>query len=381
MLTKKKTLSFPHHTLIADEVRGSVRIIDGLDYDRSAPQVVQSLRRRDISRLLFIHGTFAGDDVSGLFRQISHLSPTWSSRLKQLTKKGVDTVAGESGNFAPSYVDTCNQFLASGSSDPATRNITADLFSWSGENHHLGRLHAALKLLRRLQRDTTTAGEKERVLILAHSHGGNVLAILSHLITLDRTKREKFLRHLATASSMGLVVQDGDETTTIRQILQQCDAIPEFDCVTLGTPLRYRWSAEFRGKIIHVINHRVMDNANPYRCFLPIHRFANQGEFLGDLIQQVGVGGSDFPPSIFTPKERRMEAKLARLFESTVKRKDYLRKLKVGRRESSDGTTLLLDYLQVDPANANRLLGHGIYTAESLLPLHLAVASTEINRD
>ena len=50
----------------------------------------------------------------------------------------------------------------------------------------------------------------------------------------------------------------------------------------------------------------------------------------------------------------------------------------MGRRDSSDGKTLLIDYSEIQPSEASLLLGHGVYTLESLIPFHLAIAASEL---
>ena len=64
----------------------------------------------------------------------------------------------------------------------------------------------------------------------------------------------------------------------------------------------------------------------------------------GDYIQQCGIVGTDFLPSIFAWRDWVVERRMQRMFERGARRRDVLKKLKEGRRVCCDGTTLLVDY-------------------------------------
>ena len=91
----------------------------------------------------------------------------------------------------------------------------------------------------------------------------------------------------------------------------------------------------------------------------------------GDYIQQIGIAGTDFLPSFFAWRDLIVERRLRWLFESTARRRDVIGKLKQGRRESSDGKTLLVDYPTTAGQESQKLFGHGVYTCHQWLPFHL----------
>ena len=68
------------------------------------PRIVQALQRTGISKIIWIHGTFAGDEFAGFFRQLGHYSPLLSKRLRYLKKLGVDKISGQYGNFPETYI-------------------------------------------------------------------------------------------------------------------------------------------------------------------------------------------------------------------------------------------------------------------------------------
>ena len=120
------------------------------------------------------------------------------------------------------------------------------------------------------------------------------------------------------------------------------------------------------------------DPHRPSQAWVPLQLADFRSRIGGDLIQQIGIGGSDFTPSLFSAGERRLNRKLGTIFEPTVRRRHYLRKLSRGRRESSDGRTFLVDYHELLPNQSDILLGHGVYTLQDLIPLHLSIAATEL---
>ena len=383
-MLRKKTLSFPHHTLSGKEASGIAKIQPPQIYQefgKSPHEVVSRLQQRNISKLLYIHGTFAGNDLTGIARNLSRISPLLTRRLqldrtlKEWSKRGVDTISGSQGNFPEAYITQVNQFLRAGHSNPQTAPIQASRFAWSGENHHLGRLHGALSLHQRLTELNRDLQADQRVLIFAHSHGGNLLALLTLLSDSNSQIKRKLIRHLSVSSTG---TQEQPTSSDLATLINSCTELPNIDIVTLGTPLRYRWSPSQQRRLIHVINHRAVIQEDPHRTAFPNLFNPLDLSGLGDIIQQLGIGGSDFPPTILTPSERKQEKKLSKILESSVRRKDYFKKLNLGRRESCDGESILLDYRDIEPTEAPKLFGHAVYTLDRLIPFHLALASVEL---
>ena len=349
------------------------------DLAQDLPRVVQGLRRTGISKLIWIHGTFAGDEFGGFFRQLSRYSPLLSKRLRYLKKLGIDKISGQYGNFPESYIKAVDEIIQNMGDSTKAPEITSERFSWSGENHHIGRLDGVFALIDQLTHLNITKAGGGRILLIAHSHGGNLLAMLTLLAQTDRKNLVKFFRHI----DQFRLRQPGnaslqDKWKAAESFLLSDQELPEFDVMTLGTPLRYRWFLRPGTRLLHIINHRSLDAENPEKAYVPLGRNALHLTGTGDLIQQLGLGGSDFPPNLLSRGERKLEKKLARIFEPTVRRKDYFKKLALGRRDSSDGKTILIDYSELQPSEASLLLGHGVYTLESLIPFHLAIAASEL---
>ena len=398
-MLQKKTLSFPHHILSGTEPAGVARIQSPQLYQAlasSSADVVAGLQKRGVAKILYIHGTFAGNDLTGLARNLGRLSPTLTRQLridqtiKEWSKRSVDSLSGSQGNFPEAYVTQVNQFLQSGQSDSNIGSIEASRFAWSGENHHLGRLHGSLCLHQTLRHLKSQLQENQRILIFAHSHGGNLLALLTLLAESNAKVKRKLLRHLSISTPVAPPTavsphlgdsQNPNAVNDLATLLNHCSDLPNLDVITLGTPLRYRWSSHPQRKILHLINHQVVDPKQPTRTAFPSLLKPLDLRTLGDLIQQLGIGGSDFIPAMLTPTEIKQEKKLAKILESSVRRKDYFKKLSLGRRESRDGESILMDYTQIEPLESQKLLGHAVYTLDRLIPFHLALASREMNQD
>lgn len=332
------------------------------------------MREENVREVVLVHGTFAGNDIIGLMRRFSRFSPRVSRMMKELGKKWFDQLANEVGNYTADYAEHLAGMLAteSGSSLPVTR------YCWSGENNHLGRACGVLALLEKILHRDWAVGE--RVIFLAHSHGGNLLAMLSLLVGASEQSKRAFLR--ATHLHYPLQGQHGDQTNweRTRSILLQDDLrskLPIIDVVTFGTPLRYGWNMSSVERLLHIVQHRPLVPGEPWRAAIPkspsdaIHAVA------GDYVQQLGIGGTDFPHSPFAWKSCRAERRLRRIFEPSIRRRDLKKHLLEGRRVGLDGKTLLVNYPSTAEEWNEKLLGHGVYTCSPWLPFHLRAIARE----
>ncbi len=83
------------------------------------------------------------------------------------------------------------------------------------------------------------------------------------------------------------------------------------------------------------------------------------------------IAGTDFLPSIFAWRDWIVERRMRNLFEPPPASPRLIKHLKLGRRVSIDGTTLLVDYPDTDAQWNRKLFGHGIYTCQQWLLFHL----------
>lgn len=364
---------FPHHQLNPSEPEGRFEIVRRDDakaaIDVASGQITDApkrLRQGRVSKVLLIHGTFAGNDIVGLTREIARFSPSLAGHLSELGKKWLDDLVGELGNYNQDFVEQFSKCI----NPPSMEPIPVSRFHWSGENHHLGRANCVMSLLDSFAQHNAS----DRVLVLAHSHGGNVLAMLSQILGAETDVREQFFRATRMHYQIPLVGKiDLPVWRHARELLvdQSWTSFPAIDVATFGTPLRYRWHPKVCPNVLHFVQHRSLDSQHPHVATYPESPQDVISAAGGDYVQQFGIAGTDFLPSILAWRDWIVERRLARMFEYGARRRDVFEKLKLGRRASLDGTTLLVDYPDAGDGWNGKLLGHAVYTCRPWLPFHL----------
>lgn len=327
------------------------------------------LAKAGVGEIILIHGTFAGDDIAGMMRPLARYSPRMSRTIKDLSKQWFDQLADEVGNYTAGYARRLADLIREGRPDP----IEVTRFHWSGENHHLGRACAAASLLDQLlSRDWKPA---QRLLFWAHSHAGNILAMMSLVLGCDRDTKRAFLDTISVHLDAEHAGQSSPSTSSrLRANLldpQRVSQLPQMDVATFGTPLRYRWNPGFTPNLLHFVQHRPLITDRPSFAALPTSVQDVQQAAGGDYVQQLAVGGTDFSPPPWYWNSWKSNGRLKRMFESTVRRRDLKKYLTRGERVSRDGQTLLVDYAWTAEGWNRKLLGHGVYTCHPWMPFHL----------
>ncbi|MCA9218780.1 MAG: hypothetical protein KDA71_00555, partial [Planctomycetales bacterium] len=141
--------------------------------------VGRAYRAADVRAIYLIHGSFVGADALGLFREVARVSSAAAEPLRRLQKQLLDALAKDAGNYTPEFA---REFEHAITIDGGP-TVPVRLFHWSSENHHIGRADGAVQLLAAIHDDE--AAKTGRVLIWGHSHGGNVLALLTNLLGAD----------------------------------------------------------------------------------------------------------------------------------------------------------------------------------------------------
>ena len=330
---------------------------------------VRQIRHANVSGILLIHGTFVGTDALGLFRKLAHIWKPGGEWLQQASKQLLDAITQDAGNYTPQYAES----LEAAVNQEGGPHIPVQLFSWSGENHHLGRADGAIKLLNQLtQWQQLRPG---RILCWGHSHGGNLLAILTNLLGSSHRVRQRFIKTISRFYRWsGDHAVAHDTWRAMRKLLQQESTIfpdHKFDMVTFGTPVRYGWDTGIASRLLHFVHHRCCENRRPDQAPYP----PSAGDFLqathGDCVQQLAIAGTNWSPTVFSWRARRADRRLHRLLQKGVRSRDLLTHLEQGGRVAEDGRTLLVDY--GDPSNqqVQHLGGHSIYTRLEWLAFHL----------
>jgi hypothetical protein len=307
----------------------------------------RQMREAGVRLVVFAHGSFVGDDPLAIARFMDDTVPQLpelARKLRGLTRAHISRVLGDLSNFPPEYVEAFAR----------ATGVDAVGFTWSGENHHAARVQGAVRLARFLALHgggALRAGDG--VLLVGHSHGGQLFAILSQLVARTRGHEEL----VAAAGARGEDVGALEEHLTL---LRRCSV----DVATFGTPPRYGWARTAGFRLLHVVNHRGANAAAP--SLRGLLRTRN-----GDYVHQLGAHGSDFPA--LTASERALNARLDGLLGEGSNLRVLLRHLSRGLRVSPHGHTVLVDYGDAGRALPNLLttgLGHAAYTRRDAMLFH-----------
>ena len=324
-----------------------------------ASRFAETLDRHGVEEMHLMHGTFVGTDIGGLFRQVGRYLPALGDALRRRSKDLFDRGLGSLANFPPDFADRLSSELG---------GFPVRTVHWTGENNHLGRLDAMIRWL-----DRFAIGDElpQRILIWAHSHGGNVLALLSQVLAADLSQRLELVASLRSHFRVP-VVGRVDEPVWRRVADWLCSETmtpPRIDFVTMGMPVRYRFDANARP--LHIVHHQDADAGRATRAALPRYLSDLLEATTGDSIQHLGTAGTDFRPPLFVMRDRFHDRRLHRRFEPWARRRRLWRNLRLGRRVHPDGLTLLVRYPK-DPLGVHRnVFGHAVYTHRLHLPLHL----------
>jgi len=303
-------------------------------------QVGARLRTANVCAAIFVHGTFVGADPLSIVRlarrTVPRFGPLLERAFRRKTQAHVSALLGDLGTFGDPYVGLFERGVGHG--------ISCTRFAWSSENHHLGRLEGAIGLARVVAVHAKFAegrgAGRPRVLLVGHSHGGQLFALLTHLL-MDGAEADVLLD---IARSRGVSI-DG-----FRDVIEQVRAC-ELDVVTQGTPARYPWLDVPNFRVMHIVN-QGSEGARGIRPLLGLD---------GDTIRRLGASGSDLPAT--TRAERELNARLDPVLGPGSDALALLRGVRGGVRVDAAGHTYLVDY---DAGEAAGILttgaGHGVYT-------------------
>lgn len=367
---------FRHQTYTADAPTAPFCLLkpsrqprpDSDEFRQRMRLVGERFRGNNVAAIYLIHGTFAGTGPLGLIESISGVLPKVATTLRRLVKGSVDILMRDFGNFPEAYRRLFEESLSS-STAPV---IPVRRFIWSGENHHLGRAHAAVRLIDELSDETWT--DNPRVQLWGHSHGGNVMALVTNLLAADEFTRDRFFSAAEPyAGPHGVGGRDVSAWSRVRRLLAERDHPlfrVRFDLVTLGTPIRYGWDTAGCQHLLHFVHHRPQPRRPEYFTRFP----STPGDVVcatsGDFIQHGGIAGTNIPPHPLAWRAWRSDCRFKTLFQSPCRSRDLIRHLAAGQRVSADGTTLLVDYLTAGQWLDRLLCGHAVYTRRAWMLFH-----------
>ncbi|MGH7135508.1 MAG: hypothetical protein ACREHD_07190, partial [Pirellulales bacterium] len=320
--------------------------------------VGESLRAARVATLFLVHGSFAAFDSQNVLTALARRYTKARGALRRLAVQLMTADVHDAGNYTPHYAEAFQTGL-----DGRGRGPTVRLVSWSSENHHLGRADAAVRLIDELAALELPAGE--RALFWGHSHAGNVFALMSQLLSADAGAVERFFKAAEVYYRWPMTpLVDVPVWRRVRQLLshnRQRLAARPCDWVTFGTPIRYGWKLREGDGLLHFIHHRPDATRPAYLAPSPTRIEDALHGASGDYLQQVGIAGTDTPPSPLVWRSWLANRGLGHLFEHDS-RGDLAQQLEIGARVPDCGTTLLVDYGDCHGTPAEHLAGHAVYT-------------------
>ncbi len=357
------------------------------------------LSNAGVRAVVFVHGTYRGTDLFGMQRldeagglkrgysrgiagldallalmreDTNGLGAPPGGRMPPLlddeeTKQAIDGQVGDAANYTTDYV----AWFEKGVNRDASRPIACSRHVWSAEHHHLGRAKAVCLLIQRLRALATdlSLGPGDRVLVQAHGHTGQLMALLSNLLAPgDSSGRKTFLTILTS-----YLEQTGDAPHVLESV-KAFDGAPasgkmlndvSVDVVTFGTPVRYGWDPSGIGRLLHVVNHRMMRQDGKRwlaKTELPQITMEMPIAWGGDYVQQLGVAGCDAAPA--TPEAKEGNKALWELLEPWDGFERWLECARKSVRCQNDSHCLLVDYKDSTGSTEalEHLYGHAAYT-------------------
>ncbi len=312
----------------------------------------QRMNEKGVCLIYFVHGTFAGDSPLGFVKLFDQKHSSFGALCKKFTKEYiVDIVLGDCGNYAKKYVELFEKAI--------DNKICCKRPIWSSEDNHVGRLIAAMELVKTIAKDIEHPKinrQKKRILLQGHSHAGQLFALISNFLFSSSPEVGK-LCDIALNSKRGKHISKFDES--LQAVKQH-----SLDFVTFGTPPLYKWAAANDYRLLNIINHRGYSDhkhlANVDLCTRMFYlNFPLTKD--GDYVQQFGITGSDLP----TIAGRDIKEQLSEIFGKKTGLIGWLKKTKIKMRVPSHGKTILVDYKDNNtylPNCHKTLLGHGVYT-------------------
>lgn len=331
--------------------------------------VGDALRQADVRAIYLLHGTFVGVDAFGLLREVARVSRKAADPLLRFQKQLLDKIAKDAGNFPTEYAQAFEEAI---NAPLPSKQISVRLFNWSSENHHIGRCDGAVRLVEELALHEDLRGG--RVLFWGHSHGGNVLALLTNLLGADATTRDRFFR-AARSYYQWPVFGKVDLPTwpSVRAVLDRDDhplRDMQLDCVTLGTPVRYGWDVSQTSRLLHFVNHRPVPEHDPDRAPFPPDWDDLLNARYGDYIQQIGIAGTNITPPVWAWRAWVADVRLDRILQADIRKRDLMERLRAGVRAHDEGTSLLIDYGPAEGNISQHLAGHAVYTRLDWMLFH-----------
>lgn len=312
---------------------------------KKLPLCLEHLTKKNVAAIYLIHGTFVGDDPFQIFALLESIVPEIAQgivkNIKEYSHSHQQLISKDLGNFTSEHVAILVELENS--------KIPVTNYTWSSGNHHMARLRGCLDLLDLIAKNQNRG---ERILLLGHSHAGQIFCLISILLN-NKPVRDKIFE-----------IFGKEEISTFKDIFIKLKSI-KYDFVTMGTPIRYKWQLANNMRLIHFINHRGEKPIGGGISGMPM-------TLAGDYIQQWGISGSDIKSPIKNDVSKNL--RLDEILGVGQNIKLLQENAKYRRRLHDVGKHILVDYQDqaIYPNFVQTILGHGVYTRKKLLSFHLS---------
>jgi len=344
----------PYSYIECDEIAPFNRELKTLDgqsqeWRSKMRELGQKMEQSKVRHIYFVHGTFAGNDPTGIVDLIKCVYPKlsfeWETHLRNIAKQNVNKMFTDTGNYHPEYIKLFRQAIGS--------NIPGEPLDWSSENNHMARLRGSVKLVNKLYENINSQQlqNEDRILLIGHSHAGQLFALLTNYLAQSYGVQE-------------LLEIAGENNDDFNEKLQKIREI-KLDIVTFGAPPRYGWGkAGERADycLINIINHRAEGHLacldSGFRLLIGILNTRD-----GDYVQQWGIAGTD----MIDVESMELNKQLDGILGEGINLNVWLENAKAGMRVPNYGNkTFLVDYKDKSsnhlPNFFKTVLGHGTYT-------------------
>lgn len=331
-------------------------------------EVGTALVDRGVMAIYLVHGVCGKAAAEGIRTELVPMFPAAAGAVRRVADRIAAELTEPTGHYSGHFA----HWLESLVNRPGRVHLPVRLFSWSGENHHLGRADGAVRLIDELASLSLDKGH--RVLLWGHDHGGNLLALVTNLLSGDIETIEPFFSATEVYFRWPIVgCIDVPVWNRVRQLLQSGPApLGEMmlDLVTFGTPIRYGWARGGYSQLLHFVNHRPVRGLPEYMApFPPDYRQVARAAGR-DYFQQLGIAGTDEPPPVSSWRARLADQHLGQLLEPSEDKPVRRQRFQAGAIVPNDGTTLLVDYGESEEPSTEHRSGHVVYTSPERLLFH-----------
>ena len=293
------------------------------------------------------------------------------SNTKEMFRQ-LDKVSEDSGNFSESFV----QLFKENVNPEQEKTLEVNKYVWSSLHHHIGRIEAALDLVEFLQSwsEQLSIDSDDRLLVQAHGHAGQVLALVSNLISPKETLGRQMIFEILANHYQRSQTDASSAVDRLDRLYRFLTDMPfmqgaSLDLVTFGTPVRYGWELDRTGKLLHVVNHRpIRGDGKKWLGKMELPQIAWEIPMVlgGDYVQQLAVAGTDALPK--SEQEQQACQELREIVEPFDGFERWLECARRGTRCSNDGRCLLVDYKDSGEGPCQEhLFGHGCYTRKNAM--------------